>query len=53
MPRPIPRGMMLTRFVRVVNNKQKKTSVKVSGCFLYEKSNEENLMYFSDMCEKF
>ena len=46
MPRLILRGMMLTRFVRVVNNKQKKTAVKVSGCFLYDKSNQENLMYF-------
>ena len=46
MPRLILRGMMLTRFVRVVNNKQKKAAVKVSGCFLYDKSNQENLMDF-------
>ena len=53
MPRLILRGMKLTRFVRVVNNKQKKSAVKVSGCFLYDESNYENLMHFFDMCEKF
>ena len=37
---------MLTRFVRVLNNEQQQTAVKVSSCFLYDKSNEVNLMYF-------
>ena len=44
---------MLTRFVRAVNNEQQQSAVKVSRCFLYDKSNEVNLMYFLDMCEKF
>ena len=52
MPRLILRGMMLTRFVRVVNNEQQQTAVKVSSCFLYDKSNEVNLMYVLGMCEK-
>ena len=41
-----------TLFAWLTINK-KKTAVKVSGCFLYDKSNKENLMYFSDICETF
>ena len=46
MPCLILRGMMLTHFVRVVNNKQKKSAVKVSGCFLHDKSNYEKDVFF-------
>ena len=48
MLRLILRGMMLTRFVRVVNNKQKKTAVKV-----FYTINQTKRTVFSDMCEKF